>query len=139
MLLLFPTHKKNEAFFFLILVLIILPISVQMQIGETKSISQNPPDSPAFQDFTDEDGLPLPGVACLFQDSKGFLWVGTFGGLNRFDGYRFVNYRNDVQDSHSISALNITSIYETKSGQIWIGTSDGLNKYNQATNGFLGL
>ncbi len=122
--------------FFLLLVLIILPISVSMENGEITNVSQNPPDSPAFQRFTDEDGLPLAGVSCLLQDSKGFLWVGTFVGLHRFDGYRFVSFRNDTQDKNSISALNITSIYETKTGQIWIGTTDGLNKYDQATGGF---
>lgn len=120
----------------LALLLTVASTPIFTQTGRTQGLAQNPLDSPVFQRFTDEDGLPLAGVSCLFQDSKGFLWVGTFIGLYRFDGYRFAAYRRDAEDPKSISEANITSIYETRSGQIWIGTSNGLNRYDRATDGF---
>lgn len=94
------------------------------------------PETMQLQRFAADDGLPMAGVSCLYQDSQGFLWVGTFTGLNRFDGYRFIAYRNDIRDKNSISDVNISSIYETRSGQIWVGTVNGLNKYDRRTNGF---
>ncbi len=97
---------------------------------------RNPSGAPIFQRFTDEDGLSQINVWCILQDSKGFLWVGTFNGLNRYDGNQFLIYRNDFQDKNSLSHNAIFSIYETKSGEIWIGTGDGLNRYDQATNSF---
>lgn len=71
-----------------------------------------------------------------FQDGKSFLWVGSYLGLHRFDGYRFVTYKKDLQDKNAISAANVTSIYETRAGQIWIGTFDSLNFYDRANDNF---
>lgn len=130
------TFERMKRIFFLILVLIILPVSVSMQNGEVKNVSQNPFGSPDFQHFTNEDGLPQNSIFCIFQDRRGFLWIGTFHGLGRFDGYQFVKYTRDFQDAHSLSDNRINSIIETKSGEIWIGTRNGLNHYNYATNNF---
>lgn len=107
-----------------------------MQNGEIKSVSQNPFGSQGFQHFTNEDGLPQNSIFSILQDSRGFLWIGTFHGLSRFDGYQFVNYARDFQDANSLSDNRINSIIETKSGEIWIGTRNGLNRYNYATNNF---
>lgn len=120
----------------LAILLIAVSTPILTQTGRTQELAQNPPDSPVFQRFTDEDGLPIAGVSSLFQESRGFLWIGTFIGLYRFDGYQFAAYRRDTEDPHSISEANVTSIFETRSGQIWVGTSNGLNKYDRATNGF---
>ena len=72
----------------------------------------------------------------VFQDSKGYLWVGTADGLNKCDGYKFSNYRYDPQDTTSISNNGIWSIYEDKQDDLWIGTEDGLNLYNRETENF---
>jgi PAS domain S-box-containing protein len=71
-----------------------------------------------------EQGLPQNSVNAILQDHRGYLWVGTFGGLARFDGERF-----RVFDSGGIPGFGnnqILSLYESRSGVLWIGTEDGL-------------
>jgi signal transduction histidine kinase/ligand-binding sensor domain-containing protein len=89
-----------------------------------------------YERFTSEQGLSSNIVYCLFQDSKGFLWIGTNDGLNRYDGYHFKTWRNNPSDSNSLPANVVNSICEDASGNIWVGTLHGLCKFNPATNNF---
>ena len=86
--------------------------------------------------LTVEDGLSISSVTKIFQDSRGFIWVGTNNGLNRFDGYNFKIFMSDNSDSTSISNHTITSICEDQNGNLWIGTIDGLNKFDWKTETF---
>ncbi|MCU4166327.1 ligand-binding sensor domain-containing protein [Carboxylicivirga caseinilyticus] len=70
------------------------------------------------------EGLSNSDVTSIFQDSYGFIWVGTSDGLNRYDGYKFDVYRHNPIDSASIIGNSIQSIIETKNGDIWIGTKN---------------
>ncbi|MBK7106538.1 MAG: hypothetical protein IPH62_14770 [Ignavibacteriae bacterium] len=84
-----------------------------------------------------EEGLSQSSILSILQDKRGYLWIGTANGLNRFDGYEFVVYNNITEDSSSISDNEITSMYEDKEGFIWIGTAKGiLNKFNPKTETF---
>ena len=72
------------------------------------------------------------------QDSRGFLWVGTFDGLNKYDGYNFTVYKNSIDDTSSISDNKIRTLCEDKNGNIWIGTwGGGLNKFIRDTEKFI--
>jgi ligand-binding sensor domain-containing protein len=51
------------------------------------------------------------------------MWFGTEDGLNKYDGYKFTIYKNDAQDSTSISDNWITSLFEDHTGTLWVGTS----------------
>ena len=74
---------------------------------------------------------------CVFQDSLGFLWIGTEVGLYRYDGYRFRQYTIDLNDTSAISDLWVTDIDEDHRGNLWIGTYGGdLNYYDQRTGRF---
>lgn len=85
-----------------------------------------------FQRINSELGLSTNTVLCISQDSKGFLWVGTIEGLNRYDGYNFKIFKHNPDDSTSLGANSIYSIYEDKSGTLWIGTYEGgLNKFDR--------
>ncbi len=85
-----------------------------------------------------ENGLSQSGVQCILQDSKGFIWFGTYNGLNKYDGYRFTVYLNDPEDSTSISANGIRALYEDSTGNLWIGTfGGGLNRFNPKTEIFI--
>ena len=64
------------------------------------------------------------------QDKKGFLWIGTLDGLNRYDGYNFVVYKNELNDSLSLSNNRVTKIFEDLEGNLWLaGKNSGVNRF----------
>ncbi len=71
-------------------------------------------------------------ITAIFQDSRGFIWLGTRKGICRYDGVNF-NYYNTV-GKNGISNWVITSITEDKKGNIWFGTENGLNRLDPSTN-----
>ena len=89
-----------------------------------------------FEHIGSRDGLSQVNVNCIIQDSRGFMWVGTRNGLNRYDGYKFLTFRNDQKNRFSISNNMITDIVEDKNGDIWVATQYGLNKYIRKTGKF---
>jgi len=74
------------------------------------------------QKYTANDGLADSYVLHTYQDSQGFLWVGTYNGLSRFDGTAFINYGYAA----GLPNLTVDVIYEDRSGRIWIGTRKGI-------------
>jgi ligand-binding sensor domain-containing protein/signal transduction histidine kinase/DNA-binding response OmpR family regulator len=89
-----------------------------------------------FNHITTENGLSKSSVTCILQDKQGFIWVGTFNGLNRYDGYNFAVYQYNQNDQRSLSHNYISSILEDDKGQLWVGTSDGLNCYDRLSDSF---
>lgn len=78
-----------------------------------------------FERITSKDGLSNDHVNCILQDKRGFVWIGTNDGLNRFDGHNFIIFRNRPGDSSSISGNTITDLLEDRDGILWIATGDG--------------
>ncbi len=76
-----------------------------------------------------QDGLSANTVMCLFLDSRGFLWIGTYSGLNRYDGYKVREFKYDENDETSISDDRIRGICEDTEGSLWIATNSGLCKF----------
>ena len=94
-------------------------------------------DDIKFERISLEQGLSQSSISTIMKDSKGFMWFGTESGLNKYDGYEFVIYKNNPFDSTSISNNQIQSTFEDDEGFIWIGTgSGGLNKFNRETETF---
>jgi signal transduction histidine kinase/CheY-like chemotaxis protein/ligand-binding sensor domain-containing protein len=89
-----------------------------------------------FSHIGSEQGLSNVTIECMFQDYRGFIWIGTQDGLNRYDGMQMVRYRTDDRDTTSISDNFIRSIYEDQNHTLWVGTTYGLNKFDQYTNTF---
>lgn len=81
-------------------------------------------------------GLSETTITAILQDHRGFLWVGTPNGLNRYDGYEFTVFRQDAQDSLSLASNNIKALHEDRSGTLWIGTVNGLHRYNRSFGTF---
>lgn len=81
-------------------------------------------------------GLSNSSVNTIFQDSENLLWIGTWDGLNRYDGNKFKIFRPELNDENSISNQVILKIDEDSYGQIWILTMNGINKYDKKTNSF---
>lgn len=79
-----------------------------------------------FQTFSIEKGLPHSNVYCLMQDSKGYLWAGTEGGLSRFDGFTFKVFGK----KDGVAGNMIRALMEDSKGNIWIGTDEGISMYN---------
>ena len=89
-----------------------------------------------FRHLTIEDGLSQNTILCMVQDDMGFMWFGTKGGINKYDGYDFTVYKADIYDTTSLSENNILSICKDHNGILWIGTEDGLNRFDPARNTF---
>ena len=100
-----------------------------------QDINQEPPVKPGKIDWTDkavqfenlsiDDGLSQSMVNAMIQDQRGFLWLATQDGLNRFDGNEFRVYKHNPNDPYSLSSNFVQALYEDMSGKIWIGTLDG--------------
>lgn len=89
-----------------------------------------------FENFSMGDGLSHNTITCVFQDSRGYIWIGTPSGLNRYDGRVIKEYKNIPLDSRSISNNRINAICEDASGNIWIATEFGLNRLDRLTGEF---
>lgn len=83
-----------------------------------------------------KDGLSDPNITSLYVDRLGFLWIGTFNGLNRFDGTSSVVYHNQERDSLNLKGNYVVNILGAKDGGLWVGTQMGLSKYNYTTGVF---
>jgi len=77
-----------------------------------------------------EDGLLSDNVECIFQDSYGFLWIGSSDGIVRWDGYTFKKYTHAEGDINSLSNNIVYCIFEDSHRRLWVGTINGLNYYN---------
>ncbi|MBI2729340.1 MAG: histidine kinase [Sphingobacteriales bacterium] len=92
-----------------------------------------------FRHYQVEQGLSNNTVFCSAQDKRGFFWMGTKDGLNRFDGYTFKVFRNNPDDSLSIGDNFIRSLYIDKDDILYAGTRNGLYRYNSVTENFTAL
>ena len=99
-----------------------------------------------FRYLNTSNGLAHNTVMNLIQDHRGFLWIGTADGLNRYDGERFQTYRRSARDTSSLSNNYINCLLEDRQHRLWVGTNfGGINQLdssgarfvhlNRATNG----
>jgi signal transduction histidine kinase/ligand-binding sensor domain-containing protein/DNA-binding response OmpR family regulator len=91
---------------------------------------------PNIQRLGLKDGLSNSEVRCIFQDHSGYMWFGTYDGLNRFDGYDFRIYRNQPEKPHSIIHNFINCIAEDAADNLWVGTRQGISILNPVTEEF---
>ena len=87
-----------------------------------------------FKNITIEDGLSQSTVETIYQDSKGYIWIGTNDGLDRYNGYDFKHYKYDKYNQNSIANNYIVDIIEDKDGYIWVSTIGGLSRINADTD-----
>ena len=82
----------------------------------------------SFVSYSTTEGLPQSQVTSIVQDENGYLWVGTFGGLGKFNGKDFIVYSSQSgllnNRIHSLTIID---------GDIWIGHEGGVTKYNRKT------
>lgn len=88
--------------------------------------------------LTSEDGLSHFGVTSLIEDHNGLLWVGTFKGLNIYDGYEFKTFQTNNSNG-TLTSSRIQSLLEDSNGNILIGTEKGLSMYDYTKDRFVPL
>lgn len=94
-------------------------------------------DNGSVRHITSDEGLPNNIVSSIVQDSIGFMWFGTRGGLVRYDGNNFKKFSYDPNNQNTLSNDIITTIHIDRYGNLWIGTLEGgLNKFNPQTETF---
>lgn len=86
----------------------------------------------SYSRLTVEDGLSNNSVQCILQDRSGIVWIGTNGGLNRYDGSFLLQY--SILSRPALTNSVITALLQDDEGKIWIGTEDGLNILDPITN-----
>ncbi len=90
-----------------------------------------------FQHYGVEDGLSQSRIEALFQDSRGYLWIGTTKGLNKFNGSTFEIFTPSLDSTKSsIAHQSVYAITEDRNGNIWAGTRNGVSKYNPQNKQF---
>lgn len=89
------------------------------------------------QFLTVKNGLSHNEVTAIVQDHDGFIWIGTRGGLNRYDGYEMKVFNQEPENENSLVNPSIQTLFIDSKGNLWIGTmSGGISKYNPKTGSF---
>jgi ligand-binding sensor domain-containing protein/two-component sensor histidine kinase len=106
-----------------------------LSFGSRLLYAQN--NIPSFEHISIEQGLSQSSINSIIQDYKGFMWIATADGLDRYDGYSFKIFRNIPQQTGSLSDNSVFAVYEDNSGNLWAGTLLGnLNKYDRKKERF---
>ncbi len=110
----------------LVIALTLISFSLRAQINQY-----------SFDHIGTDDGLSTGTVNCVFKDSRGYVWIGTLDGLNRYNAYDITVFKHDPKDGASIVGNRISSITEDKYGRVWIGTrGNGISVFDWTTESF---
>ncbi len=107
-----------------ILYLLVFKLNIQAQIGFN------------FYRLHTDNGLAQNSVWEVFQDYKGYLWIGTADGINRWDGVNMVHYKHDPENPHSIAGNTGFTFFEDSKNQLWIFHNRGVSLYNRTFDRF---
>ncbi|MEM6630259.1 MAG: two-component regulator propeller domain-containing protein, partial [Bacteroidota bacterium] len=83
-----------------------------------------------FQNLSPEKGLSHPDATCMYQDSVGFIWIGTYSGLNRYDGNRIDHFFQNAQQGDRVYINRLNYLASDSAGIIWLGTQGGLSCFD---------
>ena len=80
-----------------------------------------------FEQIPTLSALPNNEILTLLQDSDGFIWIATKGGLYKYDGYNIKEYRSNLYNPELLSDNWVSALAEDNNKRLYIGTKDGLN------------
>ncbi len=86
-----------------------------------------------FKHITIENGLSQSNAQTIYQDSQGYVWIGTNEGLNRYNGFSMKVYKTDKNKKNTIVNNYILSLQEDNFNNLWVGTNKGISKINLET------
>lgn len=89
-----------------------------------------------FNHLTVNNGLSQGVNKCIYRDSRGFIWISSYDGLNRFDGLSCINFRSSVNEKNGLKGTLFLNILEDTNSDLWIGSNAGLNYYNRKLDQF---
>ncbi len=124
-------HEKKSMRLNVIVVLSLLAMVSVLRAQEQRQIN-----SINFDHVTNSEGLMHNSIDPIYQDSRGYMWLGTVNGLYKYNGDKYRIYNNELGNQNSIIGNRITAIIEDSEGVVWIGTSSGLCSYNRDTDSF---
>ena len=81
----------------------------------------------SFKKFPLKESLPNSTVKRIFQDQRGYIWLGTEAGICRYDGYKLITIKSNIEHPNLLTSGNILCITEDKKHRIWFGTDRGVN------------
>jgi diguanylate cyclase (GGDEF)-like protein len=90
-----------------------------------------------FEHLSLEEGLSQAAVMDVLQDRRGYIWLATEDGLNRYDGAGFKVYRHDATDPETLPDNFIWDAEQDGSGSVWVATRGGLSRWDRATDRFV--
>ena len=90
-----------------------------------------------FRHLTTNGGLSDGSVRCIAQDKYGFIWFGTYNGLNRYNSYSVQVFQHSSSNPKSIPENNITELLSDSKGRLWVCLSQGVYQYDFATSNFI--
>lgn len=129
--------KKGRFQLFTLLNPVILLIALVLFPGGPHGLCQDPLDQIKFEYINVNHGLSSGAVYSIRQDKKGFMWIGTDEGLNKYDGKTFTHYKYIPGKNEGMNAFMVYSVYVDDSGIIWAATRDGgLNRLDPVTGQF---
>ena len=89
-----------------------------------------------FRRLSNSQNLSHVRVESIVQDAQGFMWFGTWNGLNRYDGYKFKVFKHEPGDPNSLSGVYVYSLFKDHSGNLWVGTDGFLDRFHPETESF---
>jgi signal transduction histidine kinase/ligand-binding sensor domain-containing protein len=101
---------------------------VRLAIVEGRDIRFRMPSNP--------QNLSHVRVESIVQDTQGFMWFGTWNGLNRYDGYKFKVFKHEPGNPKSLSGVYVYSLFKDHSGNLWVGTDGFLDRFRPETESF---
>lgn len=111
-------------FLFFFLIYCFLPVNTPIMRAQTGKF------------YSTDKELSNSLINAVYQDRRGFVWVATENGLNKFDGTRFSIYRHNAADSTTLKNNYVRTLFEDSRGNFWIGCINGLQRYDRATDSF---
>lgn len=126
--------KKNIIYIMIFMMLVFNQklVYATKQEYANKSIAEK--NKANFYNLTIDNGLTNNNITDIYQDSRGYIWIGTEDGLNQYNGNIIIQYNYENNNENTISSPYITKISEDSNGNIWVGSNYGLSIINVNEN-----